>query len=161
MLSITKNKPKSSMATVRFTSAPKKAVPKKAPQRQTAAIPHQYVPRPPPVPMPVLQSAQAIGGLQSRLTEGTFRQYLRGYVQIFVTDLPKTVGNKIRYAIDTVDASGRVVSTQYRLGGFVKSVAPDLSSAVLYNPYAKKQWTLRVRQPANKRLRLFYARRNR
>jgi len=151
MLSITKNKPKSSMATVKFTSPPKKTVPKKVAPRPIA-VP-QYVPVPIP---PVAQSAY---GIQSRLTESAFRQYLRGYVQIVITDLPKTVGNKIRYAIDTVDSAGRVVSTQYRLGGFVKSVSPDLSSAALYNPYAKKQWTLKIRQPANKRLRVYYARR--
>jgi hypothetical protein len=139
------------MATVKFTSVPKKTVPKKVVPRPVA-VP-QYV------PMPLPQAPQSAYGIQSRLTEATFRQYLRGYVQIVVTDLPKTVGNKIRYAIDTVDSAGRVVSTQYRLGGFVKSVSPDLSSAALYNPYAKKQWTLKIRQPANKRLRVYYARR--
>ncbi|AGE50178.1 hypothetical protein ATCVCanal1_413R [Acanthocystis turfacea Chlorella virus Canal-1] len=154
MLSITKNKPKSSMATVKFTSVPKKTVPKKVAPRPVA-VP-QYVPQYAPVPPPVAQSAY---GIQSRLTEATFRQYLRGYVQIVVADIPKTVGNKIRYAIDTVDPAGRVVSTQYRLGGFVKSVSPDLSSAIMYNPYARKTWTLKIRQPANKRLRVYYARR--
>jgi hypothetical protein len=149
MLTITKNKPKSSMATVKFTSPPKKNVPR------PVAIP-QYVPQYVPIPVPNTQPSY---GVQKRLTEATFRQYLRGYVQIFVAELPKTVGNKIRYAIDTVDSTGRVVSTQYRLGGFVKSVSPDMSSAALYNPYAKKQWTLNLRQPANKRLRIYYARR--
>ncbi|AGE49161.1 hypothetical protein ATCVBr0604L_435R [Acanthocystis turfacea Chlorella virus Br0604L] len=151
MLSITKNKPKSSMATVRFTSVPKKTVQKKVAPRPVA-VP-QYVPAPLP------QVPQSAYGIQKNLTESTFRQYLRGYVQIVVADLPKTVGNKIRYAIDTLDPTGRVVSTQYRLGGFVKSVAPDMSSAALYNPYAKKQWTLKIKQPANKRLRVYYARR--
>jgi hypothetical protein len=144
------------MATVKFTSVPKKTVPKKVAPRPVA-VPQQYVYQ--NIPTQVLQSTPAIGGIQSRLTESAFRQYLRGYVQIVITDLPKTVGNKIRYAIDTVDSAGRVVSTQYRLGGFVKSVSPDLSSAALYNPYAKKQWTLKIRQPANKRLRVYYARR--
>ena len=154
MLSITKNKPKSSMATVKFTSVPKKTVPKKVAPRPVA-VP-QYVPQYVPTPLPVAQSAY---GIQSRLTESAFRQYLRGYVQIVITDLPKTVGGKLRYAIDTVDPTGRVISTQYRLGGFVKSVAPDLSSAILFNAVAKKQWTLKIRQPANKRLRIYYARR--
>ncbi|ABT16514.1 hypothetical protein ATCV1_Z380R [Acanthocystis turfacea chlorella virus 1] len=155
MLSITKNKPKSSMATVKFTSVPKKTVPKKIAPRPIA-VP-QYVPQYVPAPLP--QVPQSAYGIQKNLTESAFRQYLRGYVQIITADLPKTVGNKIRYAIDTVDATGRVVSTQYRLGGFVKSVAPDMSSAILYNPYARKQWTLKIRQPANKRLRVYYARR--
>lgn len=150
MLTITKNKPKSSMATVKFTTSKPKArgVPKPASQ--------------PPVPRHVPNTYTTYprggSGVQSRLTEQTFQHYLRGYVRFFPIDLPKTVGNKIRYAIDTIDSGGHVVSTQYRLGGFVKSVAPDLSYVILYNPYAKKQWSLKTRQP-NKVVRLYYARR--
>lgn len=153
MLSITKNRPKSSMATVKFISSkPKKnsVVPRtlrQNPQIPTSTI--QNVTRP-----------TQIATKQSLLTEQTFQRYLVGYVQIFPSALPKTVGNKIRYAIDTVDYNGRIVSTVYRLGGFVKSVSPDLSVVTLYNPYAKKQWNLTVKQPAGKRLRLYYARRN-
>jgi hypothetical protein len=103
-------------------------------------------------------SASNVYGIQSRLTETTFRQYLDGFIGIQVGDLPGCLGNRIRYAIDTVDASGRTLSTLYRLGGWLKSVAPDLSSFILFNPYAKKSWPVKTRQ-AGKRLRLYFQRR--
>ena len=148
MLSITKNSSKNSRASVTFVRPPRRPAP-----------PQPQVPVPnPQVPLPGPQQTRP-GGIQKNLTETTFRQYLDGFVGILPKDLPATVGNRLRYAIDTVDASGRVLSTQYRLGGWVRSVAPDLSRVALFNPYAKKSWTLTIPQPKNKRLRLYFARR--
>jgi Tfp pilus assembly protein PilX len=148
MLAITKNKSKQSTASVKFTSKPKK----------TKTIPRQvYIPVVQQQTQQTQQTPQILPGVQNQLTETTFRQYLGGFVGILPNDLPRTTGKRLRYAIDTVDANGRILSTQYRLGGIVKSVSPDLSSVVMFNPYAKKSWTLRIPQPANKRLRLYFA----
>ena len=149
-LSVTKNKSKNSRAIVKFIEKP---------------IPRP--PPPPPVPVqipvaqyvPVQQTVLPPRGVQKQLTETTFRQYLDGFIGILPKDLPATIGNRLRYAIDTVDSSGRVISSQYRLGGWVRSVASDLSFVTLFNPYARKTWTLRISQPPNKRLRLYFSRR--
>ncbi|AGE59229.1 hypothetical protein PBCVOR070422_808R [Paramecium bursaria Chlorella virus OR0704.2.2] len=148
MLAITKNRSKQSTASVKFTSKPKKT-------KKT----NQVIQRPVyfPAAQQIQPTPQVPPGVQNQLTETTFRQYLSGFVSILPKDLPGTTGKRLRYAIDTVDANGRILSTQYRLGGWVKSVSPDLSSVILFNPYAKKSWTLRIPQPANKRLRLYFA----
>ena len=149
-MSITKNKSKQSTASVKFTSKPKpipRSVPVYLPARQMA-------PQVPLAPIPPQRS-----GIQRQLTETTFRQYLDGFVGILPKDLPSTTGNRLRYAIDTVNSNGQILSTQFRLGGWVKSVAPDLSFVILFNPFARKTWTLRIPQPPNKRLRLYFARR--
>ena len=139
MLAITKNRSKQSTASVKFTSKPKKT-------KKTV----QVIQRPVyfPVAQQIQQTPPVSPGVQNQLTETTFRQYLSGFVGILPKDLPGTTGKRLRYAIDTVDANGRILSTQYRLGGWVKSVSPDLSSVILFNPYAKKSWTLRIPQPA-------------
>jgi len=141
MLTISKNKSKSSQAVVKFTMKPvPKTVSRLAP-----------VPMPPPLPLP----PNSLGrGVQSNLTEATFRQYLVGFVQITPRDLPGTIGKRIRYAIDTVDKSGRVVSTQYRLGGIVKAISGD--NVIMFNPSARKTWTLKITQPPTKRIRLYF-----
>jgi hypothetical protein len=138
------------MASVKFSSRPKSAPPILYAPVNVPVIPRASLPqiRTPPT-----------SGIQSQLTEATFRQYLDGFVGILPKDLPSTTGNRLRYAIDTVDTNGRTLSTQFRLGGWVKSVASDLSSVVLFNPFARKTWTLRIPQPPNKRLRLYFARR--
>ena len=137
MLTISKNSSKSSKAVVKFTS--KKPAPKPAPK---------------PMPMPILaQIPPNMGrGVQNSLTEATFRQYLVGFYQILPKDLPAVIGKRLRYAIDSIDKSGRVISTQYRLGGIVKAVT--FNTVVMFNPGARITWTLNLRQP-NKRIRLY------
>ena len=142
MLTISKNKSKSSQAVVKFTRT--KPVPKPVPIR----LP---LPMPLPLPPPPLNMGR---GVQSQLTEATFRQYLVGFVQISPMNLPATIGKRIRYAIDTVDKSGRVVSTQFRLGGIVKAISGD--NVMMFNPGAGKTWNLKISQPPNKRLRLYF-----
>ena len=141
MLTISKNKSKSSQAVVKFTRT--KPVPKSVPIR----LP---LPMPLPLPPPPLNMGR---GVQSQLTEATFRQYLVGFVQISPMNLPATPGKRIRYAIDTVDKSGRVISTQFRLGGIVKAISGD--NVLMFNPGAGKTWNLKITQPPNKRLRLY------
>ncbi len=142
MLTISKNKSKSSQAVVKFTRT--KPVPKTVPK---------LVPLPMPLPIPIPQNMVGGPGIQSRLTEATFRQYLVGFVQISPMNLPATIGKRIRYAIDTVDKTGRIMSTQYRLGGIVKTITGD--NVTMFNPGARATWTLKITQPPNKRLRLY------
>ena len=139
MLVISKNKSKSSQAVVKFT------------RTKPAPTP---APKPAPLPMPLPPPPLNFGsGVQRQLTEATFRQYLAGFVQITPMNLPATIGKRIRYAIDTVDKTGRVVSTQYRLGGIVKTITGD--NVMLFNPGARKTWNLKITQPVGKRLRLY------
>lgn len=138
MLVISKNKSKSSQAVVKFTRT--KPVPKPAS-------------KPMPLPMPLPPPLNFGSGVQRQLTEATFRQYLAGFVQITPMNLPTTIGKRIRYAIDTVDKAGRVVSTQFRLGGIVKAISGD--NVMMFNPGARKTWNLKITQPPGKRLRLY------
>ena len=141
MLVISKNKSKSSQAVVKFTRT--KPAPKPAP-----------LPMPLPMPLPSqLPPLNMERGVQSQLTEATFRQYLVGFVQITPMNLSAATGKRIRYAIDTVDKTGRVVSTKYRLGGVVKAISGD--NVMLFNPGARATWNLKITQPAGRRLRLY------
>lgn len=96
-----------------------------------------------------------VRGVQSRLTETTFSQYLDGFQEIQARDLLGLRGGRIRYVIDAVDARGRVVSSQYRLGGWLSKVDPGLRYFQLFNPYAKKRWSVQL-QNNGQRLRLYY-----
>ena len=97
-----------------------------------------------------------INGVQSRLTEQTFSQYLDGFQEVQASDLLEAKGGRVRYAIDTLDSTGRrIVSTQYRLGGWLVSADPGLRFVTLFNPYARKKWSVQVR-PDGKRVRLYY-----
>lgn len=139
MLVISKNKSKSSQAVVKFT-------------RTKPAL--KRVPKPAPLPMPLPLPPLNFGsGVQKQLTEATFRQYLVGFVQITPMNLPTAIGKRIRYAIDTIDKTGRVVSTKYRLGGVVKAISGD--NVMMFNPGAGATWNLKISQPPNRRLRLY------
>ena len=139
MLVISKNKSKSSQAVVKFTRT--KPAPKPAPKP---------LPLPMPLPPPPLNFGS---GVQKQLTEATFRQYLVGFVQITPMNLPAAIGKRIRYAIDTIDKTGRVVSTKYRLGGVVKAISGD--NVMMFNPGAGATWNLKITQPQGRRLRLY------
>lgn len=93
--------------------------------------------------------------VQSKLDETSFSQYLDGFREIQPSDLIGAKG-RVRYAIDTVDASGRIVSTVYRLGGWLAAVDSNLKYFQLFNPYAKKKWSVQIRRKSNERLRLYY-----
>lgn len=141
MLSVTKNKSKSSMATVKFFTT-RRVVPRQVPI---------VIPRPIIIPQQIPNN----GGVQKNLTEVTFRRYLTGYQEILPMNLPMIIGKRIRYAIDTFDSARRIIKTDYRLGGVVRFVSPDLSYATLFNPVLNKSWNLNIRQPAGKRLRIY------
>ncbi len=93
--------------------------------------------------------------VQSKLDEASFSQYLDGFREIQPNDLIGAKG-RVRYAIDTVDSSGRIVSTVYRLGGWLAGVDPTLRYFQLFNPYAKKKWSVQLRRNRGERLRLYY-----
>ena len=153
MLTISKNRSKNSQAVVKITKT--KPKPTSAPAKLVRAPPQSspVTSRPPSVPS---NTPKLSNGVQKNLNESSFRQYLDGFVGILPKDLPKTTGGRLRYAIDTVNPNGQVISTEYRLGGWVKYVNPDLSSVTMFNPFAKKSWTLKIPQPPNKRLRLYF-----
>lgn len=106
-----------------------------------------------------------MSGVQASLTEETFQKnYLEGYTQVVPQDLLESKGGHVRYAIDTM-RNGRVVSTQYRLGGILTTVDSRLRYLRLYNPYATSpgashagfSWSVQmIRQDPNERLRLWY-----
>lgn len=102
--------------------------------------------------------------VQGSLTEDTFqKKYLEGYTQIVPQDLLDAKGGNVRYAIDTM-RNGRIVSTQYRLGGILTTVDPRLRYIRLYNPYAKGpqashagvSWSVQLFRQGDERLRLWY-----
>lgn len=142
MLVISKNKSKSSQAVVKFTKKTKPVVSKPMQILLPLQMPLSHT--------PPLNTGR---GVQSNLTEAIFRQYLVGFVEISPRYLPATIGKWIRYAIDMVDSTGRIVSTKYRLGGVVKALSGN--NVLMFNPYSGKMWTLKTTQPSNKRLRLY------
>lgn len=95
-------------------------------------------------------------GVQNRLTEATFANFLDGFVEVQPRDLLQAKGGRVRYVIEDVDQRGRATgSRQYRLGGWLTKVDPVLRYLRLVNPYAKKAWSVQL-QPAGKRVRLYY-----
>lgn len=95
--------------------------------------------------------------LQSRLTEETFARYLEGFAPAVPHDLLDSRGGQVRYAIDTIDAAGSVISTLYRLGGTLTTVDPELRYFRLLNPYARRSWSVQLcRRNPRERVRLWY-----
>ncbi len=95
-------------------------------------------------------------GVQSRLDETTFSQYLDGFQEVQAADLLNgAAGGRVRYVIDTVDAYGRVVRSDYRLGGWLANVDPQLRYLQLFNPMAKARWSVQLQKPGT-RVRLYY-----
>lgn len=99
----------------------------------------------------------AAPSLQSGLNERSFGKYLKGYEPVEdLTDMLEARGGRVRYALETLDPSGRVDSVQYRLGGILKSVDPRLRYLRLFNPYAKASWSVQLQPGPGKNLRLYY-----
>lgn len=94
--------------------------------------------------------------LQSRLTEDTFARYLEGFAPAMPHDLLDSRGGQVRYAIDTIDATGAVISTLYRLGGTLTVVDPELRYFRLLNPYARRSWSVQLCRKPRERVRLWY-----
>jgi hypothetical protein len=94
--------------------------------------------------------------IQSGLDERSFAERLTGYDQIVPQDLLEARGGFVRYAVDTLAADGTVRETQYRLGGILTRVDPDLRYIRLLNPYAKAAWSVQLNRNAGERLRVWY-----
>ena len=92
---------------------------------------------------------------QSRLTETTFANFLDGFTEVSPADLVEARGGRVRYVIETLSANGNVTGRQYRLGGWLTKVDPQLRYLRLVNPYAKKSWSVQL-QPRGKAVRLYY-----
>ena len=94
-------------------------------------------------------SSQASPSVQSRLTEATFANFLDGFQLVTPEDLLDAKGGRVRYVIEGQGG------TQYRLGGWLTRVDPQLRYIRLVNPYARKSWSVQLR-PQGKRVRLYY-----
>jgi hypothetical protein len=100
---------------------------------------------------------QGVGSVHATLTEDTFQsKYLQGYAPVVPADLLEARGGQVRYAIDTVDAAGNVVSTAFRLGGTLTFVDSQLRYVRLLNPTARRGWSVQLERPRGERLRLWY-----
>lgn len=96
------------------------------------------------------QNVRAGAGVQGRLTEDTFANFLDGFQQVTPQDLVEARGGRVRYVIE--GANGK---KEYRLGGWLTRVDPALRYLRLVNPYAKRSWSVQL-QPRDKRVRLYY-----
>lgn len=95
-------------------------------------------------------------GVQSRLDEAGFRQYLEGYDEITPQDLLAIKkGGRMRYRLDTVGPRGTIVDTKFRLGGILSTVDPKLRYIRLFNPVTRTAWSVQLQNPA-RLVRLWY-----
>ena len=78
-------------------------------------------------------------GVQAVLDEDSFERYLDGFETVEPADLLEARGGRVRYAIDAPDGS-----TQYRLGGWLLKVDPALRYLRLFNPYARRSWSVQL-----------------
>lgn len=93
--------------------------------------------------------------VHARLTEGTFSNFLDGFQEVLPEDLLEAKGGRVRYVVELVDAWGSVIERKYRLGGWLAKVDPGLRYLRLFNPYAKKSWSVQLRTPGSV-VRLYY-----
>lgn len=102
--------------------------------------------------------------MQDSLNEKTFAKYIEGFGQVAPQDLLEARGGSVRYAIDTMGPNDKVVRTQYRLGGRLIAVDPQLRYIRLLNPYATApgnthrgiSWSVQLERSPGERLRLWY-----
>lgn len=88
--------------------------------------------------------------VQSRLDEAGFAKYLDGFESVTADDLLEAKGGRVRYVIE--DQRG---NRKYRLGGWLAKVDPRLRYLRLFNPFAKKAWSVQL-SPAGQRVYLYY-----
>jgi hypothetical protein len=94
------------------------------------------------------------GKVQKNLDASSFSQYLDGFQEVRPEDLLGAKGGRVRYIIETLDSNGKAAKKEYRLGGYLSFVDPQLRYARLFNPYAKQQWNFQL-NPPGKRVRIF------
>lgn len=113
---------------------------------------------PPPQPQPQQQpnSGRGNGGgggdganVQSSLDEASFSKYIDGFELVRPEDLLEAKGGRVRYVIES---RGDV---KYRLGGWLQRVDPQLRFLRLFNPYAKRAWSVQLATPGQS-VRLYY-----
>lgn len=97
----------------------------------------------------------ARASVQSRLTEDTFANFLDGFQAVEPEDLVEARGGRVRYVVETRDAWGGLRDRKFRLGGWLSKVDPQLRYLKLFNPYAKKSWSVQLRSPDTV-VRLYY-----
>ncbi len=90
------------------------------------------------------------------MNEETFATYLDGFDAVQPRDLLEARGGRVRYVVETLDARGTPKSRQYRLGGWLTRVDPLLRYIKLFNPYAKKAWSVQLAPGPRQRVRLYY-----
>jgi hypothetical protein len=85
--------------------------------------------------------------IQSRLTETSFANFLDGFRRVSPEDMLEAQGGRVRYVVDSIDSRGLVIERKYRLGGWLSHVDPALRYLRLFNPFAKKSWSVQLRKP--------------
>lgn len=100
-------------------------------------------------------ATQQTPSIQSRLTEGTFGNFLDGFTEVQARDLVQAKGGRVRYVIEDLDPRGNVTDKKYRLGGWLTRVDPGLRYLRLVNPYAKRSWSVQLQAP-RQNVRLYY-----
>jgi hypothetical protein len=97
----------------------------------------------------------AAATVQSRLDDASFAKYIDGFEVVRAEDLLEAKGGRVRYVIEDLDSRGNVVMKKFRLGGWLNRVDPQLRFLRLFNPYAKKTWSVQLATP-RQRVRLYY-----
>lgn len=99
--------------------------------------------------------AAAAQSVHAALDERSFERYLDGFEAVQPRDLLEARGGRVRYVTEDLDSRGNVKAQKYRLGGWLKSVDPELRFLRLFNPYARASWSVQLAAP-RQRVRLYY-----
>lgn len=94
-------------------------------------------------------------GVQARLDDASFAKYIDGFEVVRPEDLLEAKGGRVRYVIEDLDSRGNVAAKKFRLGGWLARVDPQLRFLRLFNPYAKKAWSVQLATPRQS-VRLYY-----
>lgn len=100
-------------------------------------------------------SGRPTPSVHAALDERSFERYLDGFEVVQPRDLLEARGGRVRYVIEDVDSRGNVKGQKFRLGGWLKSVDPELRFLRLFNPYARATWSVQL-APPRQRVRLYY-----
>jgi hypothetical protein len=112
--------------------------------------------RPEPArPGPAVAAPPPPANVQARLDDASFARYIDGFEVVRPEDLLEAKGGRVRYVIEDVDSRGNVVTKKFRLGGWLTRVDPQLRFLRLFNPYAKKAWSVQLATP-RQQVRLYY-----
>ncbi len=93
----------------------------------------------------------SIPSVQSRLDDDSFAKYLDGFENVSAQDLLEAHGGRVRYVIED-NATG---ARQYRLGGWLQKVDPQLRYFRCFNPFVRRSWSVQL-APPGKTVLLWY-----